>query len=259
MLNRFIIETFEISQTIDLRAALAGLGKHYPVVWTDPLMIAMSARRHQYLILTHYGAVALANASPQLRTKALSLIKPFLRNPLPSISTEDSIKIIVDSDQKIQVLFNKIILPSFEEKFPLIIGMLLCQSAGLESYEKRIDPLLDRLSEEMNKFEKPLFWLRTAPLKRLINQLMRIHQELITNLGILDKPELIWENQNLDFLYTNFADSLELPERSRVLSEKFKLMHLNTKTTLDLIATVRLEILEIAIIILIALSLIPLL
>jgi uncharacterized Rmd1/YagE family protein len=259
MSNKLTIEAFEASQTIDLRTAFAGLGKHYPVVWNDSLMVTLSAKRQQYLILTHYGAVALANTSPQFRIKALSLIEPFLRNSLPSISTEDSIKVFVEPNEKICVLFNKIIIPSFEEKFLLIIGMLLCQSVGLESYEKRIDPLLDQLFKEMRKFEKPLFWFRTTHLKRLINQLMRLHQELITNLGILDKPELTWENQDFDFLYTNFADSLELSERSRVLSEKFKLMQLNTKTSLDLIATVRLEILEIAIIILIALSLIPLL
>jgi len=255
-MTRFLIKSMEVSQTIDQKAALTGLGKHYPVIWTDPLTIALSLKRKQYLVLTPYGVIALTNVSGPLEEKALYLIKPFLQNPVPEIVNFDEIKVVTDPNQKIRVLFDKIILPSLEEKFLLIICMLLCQSVGLESFEKRVDPLLEQLSSEISKFSRIGFFPKTSILKKSITQIMLLHQELVSSLGILDKPDLTWEKSDWDFLYTQFAESLELRERTEILSEKIKLLQDNIRTALDMIATHRIELLELAIVALFLLEII---
>lgn len=253
---RFKIKAFEISQAINCRSALLGLGKHYPIIWNDPPMLALSQKRGQYLLLTRYGAIALTNTSPQLEKKVLSFVQPFLKKPFENITNYDEIKVVVDPVQKIRVLFDKVILPSIDEKFLLIISMLLCQSVGLESYEKRVDPLLDKLSNEIIRLSKRRIFFRTSFLAKNANQTMILQQELVTNLGVLDKPELTWERADLEFLYHQLSDNFELPERVEVLSEKLNLLQSNIKNAFDIISTNRMAGLESAIVVLIILEII---
>lgn len=256
MTFRFKIKALEVSQAINCRSALLGLGKHYPVIWSDPPMLALSQKRGQYLLLTRYGVIALTNTSPQLEKRALSLIQPFFKKPFENIANYDEIKVIVDSAQKIRVLFDKVILPLVDEKFLLIISMLLCQSVGLESYEKRVDPLLDKLSAEIIRLSKQRMFFKTSFLAKSANQTMLLQQELVTNLGVLDKPELAWERADLELLYHQLADNFELPERTEVLSEKLNLLQNNIKNAFDIISTNRMAGLEFTIVVLIILEII---
>jgi uncharacterized Rmd1/YagE family protein len=252
----FVIKALEISQTIDLKGCLSGLGKHYPVIWTDPLMLSLSPKREQYLLVTSYGVIVLTNWSPSFEEKALSILKPFLNKPFSSFANSEEIKVVIDPNQKIRVLFDKIILPFIEEKCLLIISLLLSQSVGLESYEKRVDQLLDVLSQEIGRMSNRTFSFRTGSLIKNINEIMLLRQELVSNLGILDKPDLTWQDANLDFLYTHFRDSLELTERVKVLSEKFKLLQQNTTTALEIISAQRTQLLDLAIVALFILEII---
>ncbi len=256
MISRFKIKAFEVSQAIDCRGVLAGLGKHYPVIWSDPPMLALSRKRGQYLILTRYGVIALTNASLQLEEKALLLVRPFLRKPIEKINNYEEIKVIIDPAQKIRVIFDKVILPLVDEKFLLISSMLLCQSVGLESYEKRVDPLLDQLSNEIIRLSKRKMLFRTSFLTKNANQIMILQQELVTNLGVLDKPALTWERADLEFLYHQLADNFELPERVEILSEKLNLLQSNIKNAFDIISTNRMAGLEFTIVVLIILEII---
>lgn len=242
------IKAIEISQTIDLRGALQGLGKHYPLVWTDPIMVTLNRKRNQHMIVTRYGVIALTNWTPYLEEKALALLKPFLYIPITANIQKDEINIIVDATRKPYVLFDKIIVPTLYEKTLLVVGILLCQSVGLESYEKKVDPLLGKLSKEIVDAEHSLLLFNTRTLTKNIIQIMRLRQELVTNLDILDKPDLTWDDASLDFIYTKFVANLELTERTEVLSEKFKLLENSIKTSLDMVNTQRMVILEFAIV-----------
>lgn len=237
-----------MSQTIDLRGVLEKLGKRYPVAWTDPLMLALNVKRMQYLIITRYGVIALTNTAPASEEKIFSELKPFFRHPVARRTNRDEIDVEIDPAKPMHVEFNKVVLPSFQEKSMLVISMLLCQSVGLESYEKRVDPLLNHLSKEISKFEHITAFLKTRGFTKNIIQIMRLQQELVTNLEIFDKPDLAWDNADLDFLYTRFVDNLEIPERAAILSGKFKLLENNIKTAFDMVNAQRANLLEFAIV-----------
>lgn len=250
------IKASEISQTIDLRGVFQEFGKRYPIVWTDPVMLTLNAKKHQYLIITRYGVIALTHWTRALEEKGLALVKPFLHNPITTHTQNDEINIIMDSAKKPKMLFDTIIVPELNDKTLLIASMLLCQSVGLESYEKKVDPLLEKLSKEVVDVERSLIFFNTRALTKNIIEIMRLRQELATNLDILNKPDLTWDDATLDFVYTKFVDNVELAERTKILSEKFKLLENNTKTALDMVNTQRMVLLEFAIVALFVLDII---
>ena len=248
MTINFKIKAIEISQTIDFRGIFEKMKKEFSVAWTDPLMLALNAHNMEYLIITRYGVIALTNATPALEKRVLSFLKPFLKKPFASRTNYDEVEIIIDSSQPMKVNFDNIMLPSSQGKSMLIIGMILAQSVGLESYEKRVDPLLNHLSKEISKFENITAFLQTRGFTKNIIKIMRLEQELVSNLEIFDKPELAWNDADLDLLYTRYVEHLEIADRAKILSEKFKLLQNNIKTAFDMVNAQRANLLEFAIV-----------
>ncbi len=253
---QMIIKAFEMGKSLKVDDALAALRKYYPVISTDPLTLALSAKRGQYLLLTKYGVVALIGWSASLEQKAINLLSPFISGSDSNAEYFDDIKVMVDEKSQIKVLFDKILIPRFDEKFILIIGSLLTQSVGLESYETRIDVLLNNLNKELEILKKPKFFIRakdfTAPIIKMIN----LRQEIVANIGILDKPDLIWDNPELNSLYASFSKELELKERTKILAEKIDFLKDSMKTCLEMLNAQRGFVLEFAIVALIALDII---
>lgn len=247
-MDQFIIKAFEIGKSLNVGAALAVLRKHYPVVSIDPLMLALSVKRGQYLMLNRYGVIGVSNWSESLEQKAASLVSPFVNTPVSKIEYYDEIKVAVDSNSEIRILFDKIIVPRFDEKFILVIGSLLVQSVGLESYEKRIDLLLNGLNRELVKLEKPRFFAGTKDFTSQIIKMINLQQEIVANVGVLDKPELTWDDADSDFLYSKFSDELELSERTKILSEKIDFLKDSMKTGLEILNAHKSYILEVAIV-----------
>jgi len=251
-----VIKAIELSRTIDTKGVISVLGKHHPIVSLDPVLINVYPGRKQYLLIAKYGVIALINNSETFEQKALTMIQPFLEEPLP-VNTSDEMKVVIDPASANKVLFDRVVVRNEDEDYWKILGMLLSQSVGLESYEKKVDQILDDFSVRLKKLSALLsrvFYPKISSIIRSINEAISLHQDIIANLEILDKPELTWEKVDLDNLYRSFSDMLEVPERISVLEKKLDLLKDNMEAALNIASTRRMEILEWVIIVLIALS-----
>lgn len=250
-MTTFTIKALDISRSVNLSEALSGLKSHYPAVSLDPLVFALNEKENQYLLITRYGVVVISNWSDDLEKKVLTMLSPYLDLPAKKMENFDELKVSVEPNTKPEVLFNEVVIPKFDEKFMLVIGNLMCQSVGLDSYEKRIESLLRTLDKQITKLEKNKFLLNVSPFIKNIIGMMRFEQEMIASVGILDKPDLVWNNKDLDYFYHELSKNLELPERTEILSTKINVLRNNTKTALDILDARKSNFLEWIIIILI--------
>jgi len=252
------LKAIALSRTIDTRSVCSSLGKSVPLVSTEPVMLNVHPGRRQYLMVLRYGVIVLINNSPIFEHKALSMIQPFLQEPIASPTSEE-LKITVDSGSGNKVLFDRVIVQKEDENYWQILAMLLAQSVALGFYEEKVEQLLAGFSERlrtMSTLAARILYPKTSEIIGNINQTIALHQDVIANLEILDKPDLTWEGSDLDKLYRNFSSMLELPERIAILEQKLSLLKDHMRTALDIVSARRMEILEIVIIILISLSII---
>lgn len=248
-MTTLIIKALDISRSVDLGEALSGLKTQYPVVSLDPLIFELDAKEWKYLLVARYGVIVVSNWSKELEEKALTMVSPFLDSPYKKINESDELKVSIG--EKLEVLFDEVVVSKFDERYMAVIGNLMSQSAGLDSYEKKIESLLATLDKQITKLEKNKFLLSVSPFIKNIIGMMRFEQEMIASVGILDKPDLVWNNKDLDNLYHSLSANLEIPERTKTLSTKINVLRNNTKTALDILDARKSNFLEWIIIILI--------
>lgn len=254
-----IIKAVETAHTIDIKAAVGAIGKRYQVISHDPLFINAYPGRKQYVLVEDYGVVVLVNNSETFERNMLATLKPFFREPLGKTSS-DELKVVIDpATQESAVLFDRVVVQKGDEDFWKILGMLLAQSVGLDSYEKKIDRILDDFSAGLRDSRRAfsrVFYPRTSATIRSIERIITLHQDIIANLGILDKPDAAWNRPDLDYLYHHLSDMMEIPERISVVERKLELLKSSMSAALDIASTRRLEVLEWIIIVLIAVSIV---
>lgn len=252
------LKAIALSRKIDTRSVSSTLGKSVPLISSEPIVLNVHRGRKQNLTVLKYGVIVLINNSEIFERKAISMIQPFLQEPLPAQSSEE-LKITIDPNSQNRVLFDRVILQKEDEKYWQILAMLLAQSVALEIYEKNVDQLLAHFSERLvmlSTLTARILYPKTSEIIKNISQTISLHHDVIANLEVLDKPDLTWEGSDLDALYRDFSSMLELPERIAILEQKLSLLKDHMSTALDIVSVRRMEILEVVIIILIALSII---
>jgi uncharacterized Rmd1/YagE family protein len=88
-------------------------------------------------------------------------------------------------------------------------------------------------------------------LKHIGNALLVQHR-LSGRVAVTEKPDVVWDRQDLDRLYARLEDEYELKERAEALSRKLAVIADTTEIMTDTIDTRRSLRLEVIIVILIA-------
>jgi len=253
------IKAIELAKNFDLKVLYTKVAKNFLLISYTPNYIFLNIypKRKQYLLIFRYGIAVLINTSEIFEKRILIFLQPFISEPISPQNFEE-IKVVINPEVfENKVLFNKVILNQEDEKYYLILGMLLAQALALEAYEKRADELLTEFSSRFQRLVpiiNRLLFPGTSSIIRNIQEVTTLHQEIIAKLEVLDKPELTWERKEYDSLYFDFSEELDLGERISVLEQKLSLLKSHMEMALDIISTRRMEILEIVIIILIFLS-----
>jgi len=254
------IKAIEVAKNFEIKEIYSRFKKLFPIISHNPdyIYFAVHPKRKQYLLILRYGVIVLVNNSDIFEKKILSSIEPFIKEK--SFYNFEKIKVVLDERYlENKVTFDKILLAKDDEKYGEILSILLAQSLALEAYERKIDELLREFSLSFKKLApifNRIFFPGTSKIIKNIQETIFLHQDLIANLEVLDKPETAWEKKEYNDLYFEFSQELELPERIAILEQKISLLKDHTTTILEIANSRRLEILEIIIILLILISII---
>ena len=96
---------------------------------------------------------------------------------------------------------------------------------------------------------------RRAILKHIGNALLVQHR-VSGRVAVAEKPDVVWDRQDLERLYARLQDEYELKERAEALSRKLAVIAETAEVLTDIIDTKRSLRLEIAIVVLIAIELV---
>jgi uncharacterized Rmd1/YagE family protein len=86
---------------------------------------------------------------------------------------------------------------------------------------------------------------------RTIGQALLVHHRMSGRVEVEDKPDILWDNPQVERLHVRLADEYELKERAAALSRKLRVIDETTHALTDLIDTDRSVRLEATIVVLI--------
>lgn len=127
--------------------------------------------------------------------------------------TIPSVKEFVISDELVNIKENTL-------EYLEIISLLLAHSVALEHYESEIDTLLENTKfynpESSNIKEKEVLWLGS--------KILTMKHQIVSDLYLLDKPDIIWDDITLENFYESLYKFYDLNSRFHSLEYKLNTM-----------------------------------
>ena len=197
-----------------------------------PLLI--SAGDHGYAVLFRYGAVVLFNLAPAEQLSFLNHVKHLIRDPFDAPDTE-IVDINIDSTKEERVENNIISIKDTRPERLQVVADILAKSVVLDHYEKRVGDVFDRiepLADSLQQKGRTAF--KDVELLRHIGGTLLIQHTTVGRVEIEEKPEVLWEQPELERLYVRLEDEYELRERHVALERKLDLISRTAETLLEL-------------------------
>lgn len=207
---------------------------------------------HEFLFVFSFGAVVFVNADKNTQDAIKKSLSKFLRSPVKKTPYHESY-VLRESD-KLNVGEDVADLPVVDAGEIEIAARILGQSAALEYIEDLSDEILSNIGSINSSLEKGRFPQSSRPVLQLFAQNNNITQFVISKLALLDKPDITWDNKQLEILFSQLADLFELRSRFRNVEYKITFARQNSEFMLTALQSRRGNFLEAIIIILIAID-----
>ena len=127
------------------------------------------------------------------------------------IDTQNSMPFTIDN--------NTITFQEYNHLYLIITAHVISQSIALELYEAMLSDYYERSRTLINSADTYSIFKRRK-LSRFAKQLVLVRHDLLIDLHLLDKPNILWDNENVEMLYNSLAYILELKDRFEVIEYK---------------------------------------
>lgn len=239
---------------LPVRAALVGerlnlRGYYETPLEVVPLVVAAGAAG--LVMLFRYGAVVMFNLTEPEQKAFIKQLRERIEKPLRRHETEDT-QVRVSGDQPEGVSAEGINVAALTIPRLQMVAIVLARSVALARYEAAMADTFDLVEPLALKLDQERASGRTLKeLLRHIGGTLLVQHRMIGRVEIQDKPELLWEQPDLERLYLRLEAEYELRERGTVLERKLELISRTAETTLNLLHNTRMLRVEWYIVILI--------
>ena len=128
------------------------------------------------------------------------------------------------------------------------VAMIVGQSAAMEYYEKLVDDLFSRTDKLVAPLERTgTVSGRTGRLHRFIGEAIATRNEVLSVLHLLDKPDEVWDDPELDHIYADLRAEFDLGDRYQALESKLRGVQEALELVLDVARERRMWLLEVLI------------
>ena len=225
--RELMAESYLLGERIELR------GLELPErLGTDPLTFGLVGG---LAVLFRYGVVTFFDVPAAEISKFLDNLKKHVIQPLPEPETE-TIVIQIDPEGREAMIDSKLCLHDRSVERCQVVADVLSKSVALAVHESRVGENFQHLEPVARELQQTGGSGRhSRELLRHIGRSLLSELRIVGRVEVADKPELTWDNPELERLYVRLADEFELRERHAVLDRKLGLTRRTAHTVLDLL------------------------
>lgn len=203
-----------------------------------------------------YGAIVFFNATTSSSVELITRCQRFANNLLSTPETEQ-FTVIFQPEQPEGIVKNKISIKKFTKEHTEIIANALAKSTILEYHENRIGNLFNKIEPIAKNLEgRGRLGNRPHDMLKHIGASLLMAQEIVGKIEITEKPLLLWDHGELEPLYMQLIEDLEIIARQNSLERKIDLISDTAQISLDVLQQHHSHRLEWYIIILIAIEIV---
>ena len=187
-------------------------------------------------VLFRYGVAVLFNVSADGEAACLKRITPFVTEAMSPIeSDETTIRIAPNAEEPVDpsgtIFLHEPSVPRLQ-----VVADVLAKSLVLAHYETRVASIFDRIEPFAGSLRDTGRSSATGrELLRQIGDVLATQHKMVGRVEMAEKPELLWENPELERLYMRLAEEYEIRERDRALDRKFDVISRTAETLLSVL------------------------
>lgn len=223
---------------VPVRACMLAERLHLRGLYETPLEhtpLAIPAGQGGLAMLFRYGAVVMFNLNEAEQKAFIKELRPRLERPLRRMETEDT-KVFINPAQTEGGAADGLGLTDFSLPRLQVVAIVLARSVVLGRYESAMATAFDLVEPLARHLEKERSGSRAV--KELLAHIggnLLVQHKMIGRVEIQDKPDLLWEQPELERLYQRLETEYELRERGTVLERKLALISETAETALNLL------------------------
>ncbi|MGE4232958.1 MAG: RMD1 family protein [Bacteriovoracia bacterium] len=253
--KHYPIRAYHIAERLRLRDVRDKLG-YSPKEFSNYEMVIQLTGDDSYLAIYNFGSIVFFNVPDADFEKEMARLSEF-RTPSDTMRTSDNFLIEISENGQNKAHFDRLEVRALSYDSVKIAAVLLAQSTALEYYEILIENLLEKTSQFSRILQRKGKYLEeNQDLIQFIGMCLNTRQDVIANLYIVDSPDEVWENNDLERLFTDLKAILDIDARYRALDHKIEIIQDSIEVMIDLSKSRREVKLELTIIALIAFEII---
>jgi len=187
--------------------------------------------------LHRYGVVVFFNVSPVEEVTFLSRLQSQVGNPYPAPETEE-LEIRIGTGDREGVTGGVAFLEDAAVERLQVVADIVSKSALLSLYEKRVAGEFDRIEPLAVQLDRSgRIPGKTKQLLKYIGSMLLVEQQMVGRAEITEKPEILWDNPSLEWLFVKLEDEFEIKERHAAIERKLHLISNTAHTVLELLSS----------------------
>ncbi|MGG7034034.1 MAG: RMD1 family protein [Flavobacterium sp.] len=190
----------------------------------------------RYLYIFDYGVIVLANYDVVAKSKLINFIKKYAVNPIYlDLSEEYEIKLDLNTEKAL-VKNSFMSVPNIDTPLMRIVMLNIGQSVTLEYYEFLTDELISSSKHYILELEKKgKLSISKTNLLKYIGRVLNVKNSIIDNLYILDDPNLVWDNEELNLLNKQLKTNFDIHPRFKDLDYRLQIIEDNLTLFTDVL------------------------
>ncbi|TDE44358.1 RMD1 family protein [Flavobacterium rhamnosiphilum] len=211
----------------------------------------------RYLYVFDYGVVVFANYDAVAKSEFVNFIKNYATT-LVDLDLSEEYRIETDDKlQKVTVKNNYVTVPLLDSSILRIVMLNIGQSVALDYYEVLTNELITSSKNYILELEqRGKLSISKTNLLKYIGKVLNVKNSIVDNLYILDDPNLVWDNEELNLLNRHLKANFDINTRFKDLDYRLQIVENNLTLFTDVLNVRESSRLEWVVIILIALEIV---
>ncbi len=253
-----------LSGELDLNRLAAAMGLRQRYRWEEPMLLnpqdctllPQRSSGTSQCQLYYFGAMIFINCSDELVLSFCHRMTSFaeLFRSVHVTKYRDTYSLKTEDGAALEITNENAVMPRYFPAGVNIISFVIAKSVALERIEEQVDLVLDEMEDLIQQLERGKLAIPDRKLAKLASSILNFKYKSIAHIMVLDKPEITWDNEELDKLYGRMANLFELSQRYHEIRTKSETLMDITEVFTGLSHAQRSTRLEWIIIILIALE-----
>lgn len=194
------------------------------------------ANKKRYLYVFDYGVVVFANYSKPKKEEFIDFVKDYASTKI-YLDFVEEYRIEIDENIPKMIIKNDYVsVPAIDAAVLKTVMLNIAQSVALDYYEALTDELITSSRVYIQELEqRGKLSISKTNLLKYIGKVLNVKNSIVDNLYILDDPNLVWDNEELNLLNRHLKSNFDINPRFRDIDYRLDIVEDNLKLFTDVL------------------------